>query len=157
MPKGIYKRPSAEDRIQDKIVIDSETGCWIWTGAKNKAGYGQIWYEGKMVGVHCLVYQQHKGEIPKGKCVLHKCDNPPCCNPEHLKLGTNQDNMDDKVRKGRHVSPKGETHGCSRLSDKQVIEIRSRTESQRHLAKEYGVHQTLISLIKRKKIWRHLP
>lgn len=155
MPRGIYPRPSVEDRIKNNIVVDPKTGCCIWTGGIGRGGYGLIWYDGKMVYVHRLAYEQHTGQkIPEGECVLHKCDNPPCCNPDHLRLGTNKDNSEDMVKKRRQA--RGEKNSKAKLIKKQVIEIRASPKSQTQLAEEYGVSRQLIGMIKRCEVWRHL-
>lgn len=154
--RGPKPRP-AEERLKKYIVIDSETGCHNWTGAKDKAGYGRIRVDGKWVRVHRLAYEQHMGQkIPEGMCVLHECDNPPCCNPEHLCIGTNQDNMNDKVRKGRQSRLKGEKNGRSELAYGQVIEIRDSSKTLKQLSEEYGVSFGQIGKIKRRERWSHI-
>ena len=79
----------------------TETGCWEWIGARTTAGYGEINRKRRVRYVHRIAWELHHGPIPAGKWVLHRCDNPPCWNPDHLFLGTDQDNTDDKIRKGR--------------------------------------------------------
>jgi hypothetical protein len=76
--------------------------CIEWRGARTNEGYGRKWKNGKVRYTHRLAYAWANGPIPDGMWVLHKCDNPPCCNPEHLFLGTNQDNLLDCISKGRH-------------------------------------------------------
>jgi HNH endonuclease len=88
---------SLAERLRSRIVVDPETGCHNWTGTVGRAGYGRV-----QVSAHRLAYELAHGPIPDGLLVLHKCDNPVCCNPDHLFLGTSADNMADKVRKGRH-------------------------------------------------------
>ncbi|MGH7022786.1 MAG: HNH endonuclease signature motif containing protein [Caulobacteraceae bacterium] len=85
-----------EERMRLRTVVDPETGCHLWTGTLTPGGYGRV-----HVAAHRLAWQLANGPIPAGMLVLHRCDNPRCCNPEHLFLGTAQDNMTDKVRKGR--------------------------------------------------------
>jgi hypothetical protein len=85
-----------EERVRLRTVVDPETGCHLWTGTIIPGGYGRV-----HVAAHRLAFQLANGPIPAGLLVLHRCDNPPCCNPEHLFLGSNADNMADKVRKGR--------------------------------------------------------
>ena len=95
-------RPIAE-RFAEKIRVNRETGCWEWTGSRLKAGYGQLGKEkgaGLMLA-HRYSYEQNVGPIPAGMIVCHRCDNPPCCNPEHLFLGDHGANMKDMERKGR--------------------------------------------------------
>jgi hypothetical protein len=79
----------------------SADACWHWTGRKTTRGYGQIQGEGSWTGAHRRAYSLTKGEIPDGHYVCHTCDNPPCCNPAHLFIGTPQDNVDDMIAKGR--------------------------------------------------------
>jgi hypothetical protein len=107
-----------------RINIKDIDSCWVWTGIKNQKGYGRIrrnkiWYSS-----HRVSWELYFGEIPDDMLVLHKCDNPSCVNPDHLFLGTNQDNMDDKVSKGRQSRLYFERNPASRLSYKDVLEIR---------------------------------
>lgn len=96
----------------DKISSLSYTDCWVWIGCKNPKGYGQFWGQDKMIGAHRYSWILKKGSIPNDLCVLHKCDNPPCVNPDHLFLGTQSDNMKDMAQKGRHVSPNKQKLSC---------------------------------------------
>jgi hypothetical protein len=89
------------ERLLDKVVIDEVTNCWIFTGGKNNIGYGMIRDEKKMRTAHRVSYEEHIGKIPHGMCVCHTCDNPLCCNPSHLWLGTMKQNMQDMLSKGR--------------------------------------------------------
>lgn len=131
----------------------SETpqGCWEWNGSRFPRGYGQFSVNGKLCYAHRFAYRIHHGPFPSDLKILHRCDNPPCVNPEHLFLGTTQDNSDDMCRKGRSAS--GEQSGLHRLTDTQVLEIRRRYAAgdirQRDLAVEFGTCQSNISLIVR--------
>lgn len=96
----IYKLPIRE-YIETRINKEMQPDCWIWTLAKDKDGYG-VAHKGRgNFRAHRISYETFIGPIPEGFSVCHHCDNPPCCNPAHLFLGTNQDNMDDMVAKGR--------------------------------------------------------
>lgn len=90
------------DRFLDKIEIDDKTNCWLWQANRTFDDYGVFWLIDKNVRAHRVSYEYFYGEIPEGQCVLHSCDNPSCVNPEHLFLGTNQDNTDDMIEKGRN-------------------------------------------------------
>jgi hypothetical protein len=94
-----------EQRLKSRLVLDPDTGCHLWNGTR-KGGYGQI-----ASCAHRLAWELANGPIPKGMQVLHRCDEPRCCNPDHLFLGTQAENMADMSRKGRARnghSPKSE-------------------------------------------------
>lgn len=93
---------------------------------------------------------------PGDKCVLHKCDNPPCCNPKHLFLGTRRDNVDDRHKKGRDNAPRGVDHHDARLSPLDIIAIRASKEMGVSLAKKFGVTPQHICRIKKRKTWKHI-
>ena len=104
---------------------------------------------------HRLAYEAHIGPIPTGMFVCHKCDNPSCVNPDHLFLGTHQDNMTDKVVKHRHCH--GETHGMHKLNEQQVVElILAGNKSTNELAAMLGVTPDHIAVIRSGKAWKHL-
>lgn len=116
--------------------------------------YPTICRNNKIQGVHRYVYEQNYGQIPKDLFVYHKCDNPKCCNPEHLFLGTIQDNNKDSYNKNRHVH--GETHGASKLTEENVSEIRNSSKTGKELAQELNVSETTISDIRKMKTWKHI-
>lgn len=120
-----------------KFVQKTE-GCWLWIGAVNDKGYGQI-QQGRGLGAvlaHRVSYLIHFGEFDESLEVCHSCDNPPCVNPSHLFLGTHQDNMDDMVRKNRGVF--GHCSIPDELAE-QVKEMRQRGMSYERIGKELGV------------------
>lgn len=137
-----------ETRFAKYYTKGSPEECWIWTGCKNQHGYGQIRVESKGIKAHRFALEIYLGRpITEGMCVLHSCDNPSCVNPNHLREGTQQDNMDDKMLRGRH-------DGYKKLTVEQVADIRSRVgQTQTSLAKEFGVTQANISDILNGKIW----
>lgn len=133
--------------------------CIEWTRAKTPAGYGALRHEGEFLYAHRVAYELAHGPIPDGAHILHSCDNPACCNPEHLTAGTHSDNMRDMHSKGRG-NPPGLSHGhhpMAKLTEEQVAEIRRRYTAggvtQYELAPEYGVSQAHLSKIVRKKSW----
>jgi hypothetical protein len=101
------------ERLLDKVIIDSVTDCWNFTGGKNNIGYGMIRDDKKMRTAHRVSYEEHKGPIPIGLCVMHSCDNTLCCNPQHLSLGTHKDNTRDMMNKNRHRPWGGVTYGMA--------------------------------------------
>ena len=95
-------------RFEDKYIPVTESGCWLWIGATNPAGYGKMGIrvdrnKYRYIDSHRISHILFKGEIPEGIQVLHQCDNPSCVNPEHLFLGTQVNNMQDMISKGRRV------------------------------------------------------
>lgn len=137
--------------------------CWVWKrGAlSRKCPYGQISVKHRMVRVHKFSWEIHNGPVPAGLSVLHKCDTPLCVNPHHLFVGTQKDNQEDMVAKGRES--RGESRPASKLTEGQVKDIRQRYRkiAKGHgngaaLAREYGVSkQTILSIISG-KTWRYL-
>ena len=109
----------------------------------------------KTVSAHRVSYEAYNGEIPKGLVVRHKCDNPSCINPDHLELGTQQQNVADRENRGRR-DVKGEQVGTAKLSEMQVMAIKNSPLSSAELAERYGVHKTNVWAIKSGKSWKHL-
>jgi hypothetical protein len=136
--------------------VEKTDTCWVWTGSKKPKGYGQFGVNYKVVTAHRYAYENFIGSIPDGMVVMHTCDNPPCVNPDHLKLGTVADNNKDRDEKGRTARTSGQAHGCSKLTDNDIITIRQDTRIQAEIAIEYGVSQTHISKIRSGKSWSHL-
>lgn len=142
--------------------VNKTTECWIFLGAKTKQGYGRQSVFGKAWLAHRYAYAISKGAIPGGMQVLHKCDNPSCVKPWHLFLGTQQDNMDDMVRKGRHRGSGllGESHGRSKISKEDVIKIRNRRANNREtygsIAEDYPISGVGIRNICVRKNWKHI-
>ena len=135
-------------------VKKSRRGCWNWTGHSCR-GYGRIRVSGKIQKASRFSYQLHYGPIPEGVWVLHKCDNKLCVNPEHLELGDAKKNTQDAVNRGCIKPMRGEKHPLSKLTQKQVDEIKANPLStQRELAIKYGVSSQLIGSIRRGKLWK---
>jgi hypothetical protein len=145
-------RVTAEERFHAGYIPEPTSGCWLWLGRPQSTGYGQLHVSGKRTLAHRYSWELEIGPIPDGMYVLHRCDNRLCVNPDHLFVGTHQDNMDDMVRKGR--CPTGEDHWNAKLTRKDVTAIRKSTKSQRALAREYGVGQKNISHIITERTWK---
>ena len=153
--------------------VDQSGECWVWTGAKRSKGYGAFAYikNGDVIHgrAHRYSYELHTGPIPAGLFVLHRCDNPACVRPDHLFLGTNQDNVTDMMRKGRHVAggtyapgqyQRGEDHHNARLTPELVTNIRREYEqggtSFSRIATKYGIAIGHAFRIVRRRAWREV-
>jgi hypothetical protein len=140
---------------------ENKNGCWISVNhGPNSKGYPlkRIGGNRKKLISH-IVWEECFGEIPEGLGVLHKCDTPMCINPEHLFLGTNKDNSDDKIRKGRHKFPPrhpGESCPTAKLTQDQVLKIISDTRLHKIIAKEYGICKGHVWRLKSRREWRHI-
>lgn len=142
--------------LEDQVERIPESGCWLWTGSITDDGYGRIRVKSGVVSIHRSSYQLYKGKIPDGLCVCHTCDIPSCFNPDHLYLGTHQDNMDDRTARGRGFIPAGEANGSAKLTDADVIAIRKAVGNQQEIGNEFGVSNQLVSAIKLRRVWKHL-
>lgn len=135
-------------------MYEPNTGCWLWYGALSAAGYGQIRMRDYAHLVHRVRYKLKFGEIPNGICVLHKCDNPLCSNPDHMFLGTKKDNNNDRHKKGR--SFRGT---LTKLDSIQILTIRSLVGSGYpywQIGKYFGVRHECIRKIIRLKTYKNI-
>lgn len=144
------------ERFMKFVSPEPNSGCWLWMGAENGKKYGVFWFEQKLSLAHRTSYSMFCEKIDDGICVLHKCDNGLCVNPDHLFLGTLKDNSIDMVRKGRNFSPQnsGEKNGNSSLTEKDAAKIAMDTRPQRAIAKDFGVSQFCVWSIKSGRTWR---
>lgn len=142
--------PKDIDRFLSKVAIGRLDQCWEWQAScfKRRMGYGAFGVGTRVCSAHRVSFTIHKGPIPKGKCVLHTCDNPKCVNPHHLFLGTYRDNNRDMVLKGR---------AARKLCRESVREIRCSALSSRKLAKIHGVSQHMIMRVIHRVAWDHVP
>jgi hypothetical protein len=142
-------------RFEEKFHVTP--GCWIWI-ASTRNGYGRFRIGSIKVTASRYSYEIYVGTIPEDFDVLHRCDNPSCVNPDHLFVGTHDENMQDMINKGRHTQNKrrGEGNAKAKLTEQQVIAIRQDTRSQCAIARHYSVGQALIWKIKNRILWRHV-
>lgn len=157
--KGRSGRPKEDPEVRFWKYVQKTSDCWLWTGGLYKKGYGQFWDGERMVRAHRFAYELFVGPIGD-VLVLHECDTPGCVNPEHLFLGTHEDNMRDMVQKGRAPQNQGERNGMAKLTRRQAWTARyahlKYGISQAQIAKRYGVTPAAISLLVRGVNWQHL-
>jgi len=146
-----------ENHFCSRVDIGNKDECWEWTAGKSASGYGVFWMGGRNNRAHRVSWVLEFGKIPKGLLVCHHCDNPLCVNPNHLFLGTAQENSLDAMEKGRFAT--GELNGRSKLRDDDVLLIRKRLESGERLkpiAEDYNVEISTIHKIKKGRSWSHV-
>ena len=164
--KGIIVPVSLIEKFWSRVDIRSVNECWEWKAgrASKKKGfdYGVFWIPGlRSVLSHRLALSFHKGVwVGNEKDVLHSCDNPPCCNPNHLCSGVHQDNMQDCIRKGRGNRECGEARHCAKLNPEKVRTIRRLFDPSKRnkaeLARRFGVDKNVIQLVADRKAWKHI-
>lgn len=166
---------------QDYILHNSQpepnSGCWLWLGCLNKGGYGAVsGHINRTTGIataHRLSYSAFVGDVPSNLCVCHRCDTPACVNPSHLFLGTNLENIADRVKKGRTSrkpprdplalsrfmrantdrQARGEYHGSAKITRNIAMQIRNSPLSLRALSEEFGISERSIYGIKKGETW----
>ncbi len=170
MPSGVYDRPKPAKeeilrRFWSKVVKTDD--CWNWIGAGSKhGGHGQIRLPGQLIHAHRFSYELHKGPIPEGLVVRHECDNPPCVNPKHLLLGTQQDNSWDMMNRQRRrlAVPRtftgtglaGEANNAAKLNSETVVKIRELRGkmSQKQIGKLFSISSSQVANIQLGRCWR---
>ncbi len=145
-------------KIKARVKVNETTGCWEWQGSLYPKGYGQFWTGKKCTGVHRAMFEAMFGELPTTTCVCHRCDNPRCCNPDHLFAGSSRDNKRDSMKKRRAAHR--DRHPLAKLTKIDVIAIRARRlagEGLKSLADEFGVGVSQISRVSLGKCWNYPP
>ncbi len=142
-----------EARFWGKVQKGAPDECWPWTASTFRPGYGKFKLDGRVVYAHRLAFELGHGPIPPPprNHILHSCDRPICCNPAHLRAGTNAENQAEKAARGRHprISLGGIKNGNAKLSAADVKAIRASSESCRALAPQFGVSYSVIAEVKR--------
>jgi len=143
----------------DGLTLDT---CWEWQGALNTAGYGVMSSHGRTLTAHRIACYWLHGPAPSEKpCALHSCHNPKCCNPKHLRWGSHEENMQEKVTAGRanFLGPRGSLSGHTSLTEQDVLSIRSRVakgEKQADLARGFKITRGSMSSIITRRTWKHV-
>jgi hypothetical protein len=171
-----WANQNTPENFWSKVMITGKADCWEWIPNPGPIGYGYYTWHGKHIGAHRVAWMITNGEIPKGMCVCHKCDNRRCCNPNHFFLGTKGDNIRDAFAKGlmgkeraaetrrKMGHNQGEKCGSSKLKEKEVREIRLLGKKEKwfrlfpepYIADRYGVTRGCVNSILRGKTWRWL-
>lgn len=140
-------RPIAE-RFADKVVMNTETGCWEWTGSRVSGGYGMLRGErgAPSILAHRFSYEHHVGSVPEGMIVRHTCHNPSCVKPEHLVLGTHGENMTDMAKSGRRIGRNAGTSLPDSVIEK-LVQLLNDGATQQSAADAVGVHRTTVQRI----------
>lgn len=159
MSKG-PKRRSMVARIEEKLVPEGD--CLVYQGGRDTFDYGLIWDNDSRTKkrAHRVIFEHYNGPLPDGHVVRHTCDNPPCCNHEHLISGTQQENIQDMVERSRAGSMPGETHPNSKLTETKVLEIRALHAEGKHsysiLADKFCVSPAAIAQVVTRRSWKHI-
>lgn len=152
-----FKEPK---RFWSKVNVGEVGECWDWLAQTDGWDYGRFQIHDKPWQAHRVAWILTYGPIPEGLGVLHHCDNPGCCNPYHLFLGTPADNVADAVRKGRQRGPKGERNPKSKLTEDNVLDIRELHDTgewtQREIAEEFDVSRGAIRGVVNRRTWKHI-
>jgi hypothetical protein len=146
-----------QQRIEQRVLRIPEAGCWVWMGATQVRGYGEIVSSNRKYLAHRASYEAFVGKIPKGMNVCHACDNVACVNPNHLFLGTQKQNLQDMVGKGR--STRGEKNPSAKLTEEKVKSIKhgfadGKTDSE--LAGQFNIVRQTVNNIRHNKRWSYV-
>lgn len=147
---------SRHERLLSNSAPADERGCWNWQGYRDKKGYGRCEDRCGEALAHRLSFIEFVGPIPEGLHILHSCDNPACINPEHLRAGTNDDNMADRIERDRCHKPKGSLNVKAKLTEADIHAIRASKLSRQELADLYQVAPTSISNVILRRTWAHV-
>lgn len=157
---NLTKRQISKFWNKIRLIGASDDDCQEWTRAMSPLGYGVVRMEGRNFFVHRVAYFLKHGPFPNNLNICHRCDNPKCCNSNHLFLGTQADNIRDMFQKDRRPSTKGIRHGSAKLNDDLVRQIREKYATGEHthrgLARTYGVSYSRIFSIVNRLTWKHL-
>lgn len=163
---GPKARLPLAERLWRQVAKGGPDECWNWIAKSKVDGYGTIGLGGraaKKMLSHRVVWELTHGPIPKsteyhGFVVLHKCDNRACCNPAHLVLGKQSDNVADMDAKGRRVNSQlyGSAHGMSKVTEKDVVAIRAATGTNQEIAKQFGITRQNVKFIRNRETWKHV-
>lgn len=145
---------SDQQKFWDRVSRNGD--CWEWQGCKDDHGYGRVMIGGVRKRAHRYALIFATGQDPADLHALHSCDNPPCCNPGHLRWGTPKENMADRKQRRRGFIPTGAKHGTAKLTDADARRIKFGGESPKALMSEFGVAKSVIYHIRQGRSWTHI-
>jgi hypothetical protein len=153
------RRQLVTNRFWSKVDRSDPHGCWPWMASVNKKGYGQFMNSDtrRPQRANRVAYELMCGPIPDGMMVCHRCDNPRCCNPAHLFLGTAFENTNDMVLKGRAKGARGAKHHSTKLTAEDVHQIRAAVGDHKDIAAKFNISRSYVWNIKAGRKWAHLP
>lgn len=157
-PNQSYLTIACPDRIALRQLPTMPDPCWEWSGSNDEDGYGRIKIKGTMMYVHRVFYQLFVGRLRNLEIAMHRCDNPPCCNPNHLSRGNHADNIADCISKGRNAI--GAASGHAKLTDAKVAELRDEYRSGKsgyRIAIEMGMSTSTMQNVLFGRTWVHVP
>lgn len=155
-----WQSQSLEKKFWKLVNISEADSCWEWQGRRHARGYGTIKDGGKLRLAHRVSWEIHFGPIPEGMCVCHKCDNPPCINPSHFFLGTNQENTADRVAKGRSGRTQGEANHQAKINNSIVLDIfifRGDGFGSKEIAEALCIRRAMVNDVLSRRRWKHVP
>lgn len=153
--------PNEAAKFWSKVDQREPDECWPWLAGCSPKGYGQFMVRRggryQMFRAHRYALAASGAAVPAGAVVMHRCDNPPCCNPAHLKVGTSKDNNHDMLQKGRARHFKGSETKNAKLTEDQVREVRAAPGPLAAIGRQFGISMSTVSRIRTRKLWVHLP
>lgn len=153
------KRLPLDERLWSNVRRGADDECWPWLGHCLPKGYGRLKVQRRRILAHRYAWELTRGPIPEGLFVLHRCDNPPCCNPAHLFLGTKGENNTDRSKKGRSGDFAGEKHPSAKLTERDVQELRRLRGgglTYEELGRRFGISWTHARSVAVRITWRHV-
>lgn len=152
--------PAVIDRFMKFVHPEPNSGCWLWLGTWCPKGYGTFYFRKRSFKAHRASWTLFRSEIPEGLYICHRCDNPPCVNPDHLFCGTHLDNNRDMMMKGRHADFPGSMNGNAIATEHDIIAIRQlakRGWTPKYIAQHFDIGIDNIYKIIRGDVWKHVP
>ena len=149
-------KPRDIDRFWSKVDKTAANGCWEWTAAKHKDGYGIFWVDNTVFLSHRISAKYFANLNIDNLCICHSCDNPSCVNPQHLFAGTQADNVKDMDNKGRRHNRKGINNGRAKLSENDIKDIQTKQLSYKEYMKKYNISNKTVYNIWNNITWTHI-